>query len=335
MPKAELHVHLEGCLEPELLFALARRNGVAIPWGSVEELRAAYRFDDLSAFLELYFAGCQVLVQQEDFYDLTRAYLARAHADGVVHAEMFLGPQSFTERDVPMGSVLGGILDAIEDARVETGISGSLLVSAHRHRDESDAFALLDEVQPWADRIAGFGMGGVEIGNPPKKFARYFDELRRQGFRTCVHAGEEGPADYVRQAHEVLGADRIDHGIAVLDDNSLVKDIADAGTPLTVCPVSNVRLNVVPELSAHPLPRMLAAGLNVSLHSDDPAYFGAYASDTYAAVAAQLGLDAVALAGLAANSVRSSFLPESERQRLLTHIDDTVRHRPRQEHNEA
>lgn len=322
LPKAELHVHLEGCLEPELLMALARRNDVAVPWKTAGQLRAAYRFEDLSSFLELYFAGCQVLRTRQDFYDLTAAYLERAHADGVVHSEIFFGPQSFTDRGIATRTVLDGVLDAITDAEERSGISASLLVSAHRHRSEKDAFELLDSVLPWADRIGGFGVGGVEKGNPPRKFTRYFAELRRQGFKTSIHAGEEGPAEYVREAFELLGVDRIDHGVAILGDEELVREIAAAGTPLTVCPTSNARLNVVPSLGAHPLPDMLSAGLNVSLHSDDPAYFESYLSDTYASSAAHLGLDRTTLAALARNGIRSAFLPPAGQQALLDRLDE-------------
>jgi adenine deaminase len=322
LPKAELHVHLEGCLEADLLFELAERNGVDLRWESVSALRAAYQFNGLQSFLDLYFEGCRVLVREPDFYELTRAYLARAHADGVVRAEMFLGPQSFTDRGVPIADVLDGILGAIDDARREVGISAGLLVSAHRHRSEADAFALLEGVLPWADRIAGFGLGGAEVGNPPAKFTGYFAELRRLGFRTTVHAGEEGPAAYVREAVELLQVDRIDHGIQALSDGPLLADLAAAGTPLTVCPISNVRLNVVDSLAAHPLPGLLAAGVNVSLNSDDPAYFDAYVGTTYAQCADVFGFDAEVLHQLAANSVRAAFVSQREKQPWLDRIDD-------------
>ncbi|MFG2375317.1 adenosine deaminase [Streptomyces sp. NPDC048504] len=324
LPKVELHVHLEGCLEPELLMTLARRNDVAVPWKTAEQLRAAYRFEDLSSFLDLYFAGCRVLSTRQDFYDLTTAYLERAHADGVVHSEIFFGPQSFTDRGIATSAVLGGVLDAITDTGERSGISASLLVSAHRHRSEKDAFELLDSVLPWAERIGGFGMGGAENGNPPEKFTRYFAELRRQGFKTSIHAGEEGPAEYVRQAFELLQVDRIDHGIAVLGDEALVRDIAAAQTPLTVCPTSNARLKVVPSLAAHPLPDMLSAGLNVSLHSDDPAYFESYLSHTYASSAAHLSLDRTTLFSLARNAIRSTFLPPTGQQALLDRLEATA-----------
>lgn len=307
LPKAELHVHLEGCLEADMLFALARRNDIALAWPSMEALRLAYRFEGLPSFLKLYFEGCQVLRREQDFYDLTRAYLSRAHADGLVRAEMFLGPQSFLDLGVAIEDVLGGALRAIDDAEAEDGISGGLLVSAHRHRDEQAAFELLESVLPWADRIAGYGLGGAELGNPPSKFQRYFDELHRLGFRTCAHAGEEGPADYVREALELLEVDRLDHGLRAMDDASLVRDLVSAKTPLTVCPLSNVKLHVTPDLAAHPLKRMLAAGLNVSVNSDDPAYFGGYVLDNYTRSAAALGLGTHELSVLAANSLGAAF----------------------------
>ncbi|TFI21461.1 adenosine deaminase [Streptomyces sp. 4R-3d] len=331
LPKVELHVHLEGCLEPDLLMTLAQRNNVTVPWKTADQLRAAYRFKNLASFLDLYFAGCQVLCTRQDFYDLTTAYLERAHADGVVHCEVFLGPQSFTDRNIATGTVMDGVLDAISDAGQRSGISASLLVSAHRHRSEKEAFALLDSVAPWADRIAGFGMGGAENGNPPAKFTRYFAELQRQDFKTTIHAGEEGPADYVRQAFELLRVDRIDHGIAILEDAKLVQEIVAARTPLTVCPTSNARLNVVSSLNSHPLPKMLAAGLNVSLHSDDPAYFESYLSDTYASSAAHLDLERTTLANLARNAIRSAFLPPAAQQTYLDRVEAQLQQRGAQE----
>ncbi len=322
LPKAELHIHLEGSLEAELLFELAERNDVALPWRSVEALRDAYRFVDLQSFLDVFLEGCKVMVHERDFYDVTRAYLARAHADGVVHAEAFLGTQSFVERGVPMAAVLGGTLRAMDDARARDGITAGLLVSAQRHRTEADAFSQLDGVLPWADRIAGFGLGGAEAGNPPAKFARYFDELHRLGFRTCAHAGEEGPAAYVRDTVELLGVDRVDHGVNVVHDPALVAALAAQAIPFTVCPLSNVKLNVVPSLAAHPLPAMLAAGLNVTINSDDPAYFGGYVLDNYTACAHAFALDSEALADLAASSIRAAFIADEVKQPFLDRITE-------------
>jgi adenine deaminase len=322
LPKAELHMHLEGALEPELLFALAKRNDVSLPWGTVDDLRGAYEFHSLQPFLDLYYEGCRVLCHERDFYDLTRAYLARANADGVRRAEISLGPQSFLGREFTIDDYFGGVLRAIGDAEDEDGISAGIIVTVQRHRTEREAFEQLDAVLPWADRIAGFGLAAAEVGNPPAKFARYFAELHRQGFRTCAHAGEEGPADYVREAVEILGVDRIDHGIHALDDPGLVDDLVAAQVPITVCPLSNARLKVVPTLAQHPLPVMLAAGLNVSVNSDDPAYFGGYIGDNYAACYRDLGMTPADLITLAANSIRASFLPESERSSLLAGLPE-------------
>ena len=317
LPKAELHLHLEGSLEPELLFALARRNDVPLRWGTVPELRGAYQFTSLQPFLDLYHEGCRVLGQERDFYDLTRAYLARAHADGVRRAEVALAPQTFLGREITVADYFRGVLRAMDDAEAADGISAAVIVTVQRDRSESEALSVLDAVLPWGERIAGFGLAAAEAGNPPSKFARYFAEARRQGFGTCAHAGEEGPADYVREAVEVLGVDRIDHGIHALDDPLLVADLVRARVPITVCPLSNARLRVVPALEEHPLPVMLAAGLNVSVHSDDPAYFGGYVADNYAVCARSLGMSRRDLAALAANSIRSSFLPQPEKDALL------------------
>jgi adenosine deaminase len=328
LPKAELHVHLEGCLEAEMLFRLAERNDVALPWSSVDVLRDAYHFSDLASFLSLYFEGCRVIVTEQDFYDVTRAYLARAHADGVVRAEVFLGPQSFTDRGIPMADVVGGTLRAMDDAGAADGISAALLVSAHRHRDEADAFQLLEEVLPFGARIAGFGLGGAELGNPPAKFARYFAELRRLGFKTTAHAGEEGPADYVREAVELLLVDRIDHGLSVLDDHTLVRDLSESHVPFTVCPLSNVKLNVVRNLRAHPLPAMLEVGLNVTINSDDPAYFDGYVAENYVQCDQAFGLGRSVMAGLATNSIEASFLAPEAKAPFLHRITELLSRGP-------
>jgi adenosine deaminase len=321
LPKAELHVHLEGCLEPDLMFALARRNEITLRWPSPEALRAAYHFNDLSSFLALYFEGCRVLVTERDFYDVTLAYLRRAHADGVQRAEVFIGPQSFTERGVALASLMQGVLDAIQVASDETGISAGLLISAHRHRSETDALALLDSVLPWADRIAGIGLGGAEIGNSPSKFRAYFRAARDYGFRTTIHAGEEGPAAYVREALDLLDVDRIDHGVTCMSDPALVRDLAARAIPLTVCPLSNLRLNVVPSLAALPLRAMLDSGLNVSIHSDDPPYFGGYIADNYGQCQHSLGLSPADLASLARNSFTGAFIPPDHRARGHAAVD--------------
>jgi len=319
VPKAELHVHLEGCIEPEMMFRLAARNGVPLRWSDPDELRAAYRFTGLASFLDLYFAGCRVLVQERDFYDVTLDYLRHAHGDGVTHAEVFIGPQSFTERGVPLDALMQGVFHALRDAARELGISGGLLISVHRHRTEADAMAVLESVAPWA--VVGIGMGGAERGNPPSKFQRFFAACRDRGFRTTVHAGEEGPAAYVREALELLQVDRIDHGNACLDDPALVQELAERSVPLTVCPLSNVRLQVVPSLDDHPLRRMLEAGLRVTLNSDDPPYFGGYVAENYRQCARSLNLTADEIALLARNSFLGSFLPDAEVARSVAAVD--------------
>ena len=312
MPKAELHMHLEGSIEAESLLAIAERNGLHPRWRTPQELRAAYRFRDLQAFLDLYYEGCRVLMQERDFYDITRAYLRRAHADAVVRAEVFIGPQSFTERGIAIDAVMHGVLAAMRDAARDDGISTGLLVSAQRHRSEAEALQLLDSVMPWAEQIAGFGLGGAEVGNPPSRFARYFRTCRDRGFRITVHAGEEGPPSYVREAIELLDIDRIDHGVACMDDPALVRELAVRGTTLTVCPLSNLRLKVVQSLAAHPLRAMLEAGLNVTMNSDDPSYFGGYVNDNYLACRDALGLSEDQVIALARNSLTSCFLPPSD-----------------------
>lgn len=321
IPKAELHVHIEGSIEPEMMFALAVRNGLKLRWGSAEELRAAYRFANLQAFLDLYYEGCRVLVSERDFYDVTRAYLARAHADGVVRAEVFIGPQSFTERGVGVATLMNGVLAAMQDASREDGISAGLLVSAQRHRTETEALRLIESVMPWAERIVGFGLGGAEVGNPPSKFANYFRLCRERGFRVTVHAGEEGPAAYVREAVDLLEVDRIDNGNACMDDPALVRELVERKIPLTVCPLSNLRLKVVPSLEAHPLRAMLDAGLRVTVNSDDPSYFGGYVGENLIRCRHSLGLSMEDVATLARNSFSAAFIPPNEAARGISLVD--------------
>lgn len=324
LPKTDLHMHLEGSIEPEMLLTLAARNGVRLPWDTPEQVRAAYRFDNLQSFLDLYFAGCQVLVTGQDFYDITRAHLRQAVADGVVHAEMFLGPQSFTGRGVPLDALMEGILSAIDDAARADGITAGLLVSAHRHRSEAEAVALLDSVMPWAERILGIGMGGPEVGNPPSKFVQFFRTCRARGLRIVIHAGEEGPAAYVREAVELLGVDRIDHGNACLDDPALVRLLAERRIPLTVCPLSNLRLQVVPAMAAHPLRRLMEAGLFVTVNSDDPPYFGGYVTENLLACHDALGLTVAEMAQLARAGFAASFLPPEAVARGVAAVDAYV-----------
>jgi len=321
LPKAELHVHLEGCLSPDLMFMLARRNGIALPWNDAQALAAQYRFQDLQSFLDLYFQGCKVLVTAQDFYDLTRQYLARAHADRVVRAEMFIGPQSFVAQGVPIEALMEGVLAAMADATAQDGISAGLLVSVHRHRSQEDALRTLDSVAPWADRIAGIGMGGAERPNPPSRFTDFFRAARAQGYKTTVHAGEEGPADYVRQALNLLQVDRLDHGNACLADPQLVRELADRRMGLTVCPVSNLALKGVDSLAAHPLRAMLQAGLCATINSDNPPYFDAYVNDNYVRCLRALALTRDELATLARNSLSACFVPDADKVRLMARLD--------------
>lgn len=324
LPKAELHMHLEGSLEAELLFDLAVRNDVRLRWDTPAALRAAYQFDGLQAFLDLYYEGCRVLLRERDFYELTRAYLRRAHADAVIRAEMFIGPQGFTERDIAVAAVMEGVLAAMRDAERNDGISAGLIIGAHRHRSEASALAMLDQVMPWADSILGFGLDSTERGNPPSRFVRYFQACRERGFRVTAHAGEEGPASYVREAIELLQVERIDHGNACLDDAVLVRELVTRGTPLTVCPLSNVKLNMVPSLPAHPLRALLDAGLCVTLNSDDPAYFGGYVNDNFIACRRALDLPMADIVRLARNSLTASFAPPVEKARGLALLDAYV-----------
>ena len=320
LPKAELHLHIEGTLEPELAFALAERNGVRLPYASVEALRAAYRFSNLQDFLDVYYAGASVLLERRDFRDLTRAYLERAHADNVRHAEIFFDPQTHTARGVPFGAVVEGICEALDEARARFGLTSRLILCFLRHLDEAAAFDTLDAAMPYRDRIAGVGLDSAERGNPPRKFARVFRRARAAGFVPVAHAGEEGPAAYVREALDVLRVTRIDHGNSALDDPALVADLAARRVPLTVCPLSNLRLCVVDDLASHPLRRMLERGLLVTVNSDDPAYFGGYVNDNYVAVAEALGLGASELVRLARNSFEAAWLDAPDRGKLLDEI---------------
>jgi adenosine deaminase len=320
MPKTDLHMHLEGSIEPELMIALAARNGVTLRWDSPDALRCAYEFHNLQTFLDLYFEGCKVLVTEEDFYDVTHAYLHRAHEDGVIRAELFVGPQSFTERGTPIQALMSGILRAINEARRKLRMSVGLMISVHRHRTEADAIAVLDQIMPWKTSVIGIGMGGAEIGNPPSKFARFFRTARERGFRTTVHAGEEGPADYVREALELLHVDRIDHGNACLADSDLVRDLVARRIPLTVCPLSNLRLRVVTDLARHPLKTMMEAGLQVTINSDDPPYFGGYVTENILACQSALNLSLHEIVQLARNGLEAAFVSDDEREILLKRL---------------
>ncbi len=325
LPKAELHLHIEGSLEPELMFALAERNAVSIPFASVEEVRAAYDFSNLQDFLDIYYQGMGVLLVEQDFYDLTMAYLARVHDDAVRHVEIFFDPQGHTERGVAFATAIGGITRALNEANARWGMTSRLIMCFLRHLSEAEAEATLDAALPHLDRIHGVGLDSSENGHPPAKFARVFARARSLGLKLVAHAGEEGPPAYVYEALDVLGVDRIDHGNRSLEDPALVSRLAKSGITLTVCPLSNLKLCVVSDLRQHPLKKMLDAGLSVTVNSDDPAYFGGYVNANFQNVAYALDMSRDDLLTLARNSFTGSFLPESEQGLHLAAINDYAR----------
>jgi adenosine deaminase len=320
LPKVELHLHIEGTLEPELMFRLAQKHGAKLPYQNVDEVRAAYKFGDLQSFLDLYYAGCAVLRDRADFAELARAYFARAAADGVVHTELFFDPQSHTARGIGMDVVIGGLTDAMAEARARHGITSELILCFLRHLSEDDALATLDAALPFRDRFIGVGLDSGERGNPPSKFARVFAKARALGLHAVAHAGEEGPASYIREALALLGAERIDHGVRCDEDPALVHELALAQIPLTVCPLSNKALCVTPDLRTHNFARLLRAGVAVTIHSDDPAYFGGYIGDNYRAIADATELTFEELVLCAENAVRAAFVPDARKQELLAKI---------------
>ena len=321
LPKAELHLHIEGTFEPELMFAIARRNGVALPYASFEEVRAAYAFSNLQDFLDIYYAGASVLIEARDFYDLTWAYLTRAHAENVRHAEIFFDPQTHTARGVPFATVVEGIGRALDDAQTKLGLSSRLIMCFLRHLDEEAALETLDAAMAHRHRIAAVGLDSSERGNPPGKFREVFRRARAAGLLAVAHAGEEGPPEYVREALDQLAVVRIDHGNAALQDHALVADLVRRRVPLTMCPLSNLKLRVVDAMAAHPLKRMLDLGLLVTVNSDDPAYFGGYVNDNYVAVAGALELDREDLVRLARNSFEASWLDAAAKAALIAELD--------------
>ena len=325
LPKAELHLHIEGSLEPELLFALAGRNGVKIPFRTVEEVRAAYRFSNLQDFLDIYYQGMAVLLTEQDFFDLTWAYLTRAKSDQVRHVEIFFDPQGHTQRGVAFDTVLSGIERALKTGEAQLGITYRLIMCFLRHLSEEEAFATLDEAMPHLARIHGVGLDSSELGHPPAKFARVFARARELGLHVVAHAGEEGPSEYVEEALDLLNVERIDHGNRALDDAALVRRIVREGLTLTVCPLSNLRLCVIGDMAQSPVARMLEQGLKATINSDDPAYFGGYVNDNYRAVAAALGLSAAQIVQLAENSFTGSFLPPEDVARHLAAVREAAR----------
>ena len=308
LPKAELHLHIEGSLEPEMMFALARRNKIDIPFKSIEEVRAAYEFSNLQDFLDIYYQGMNVLRTEEDFFDLTMAYLNRARADNVRHVEIFFDPQGHTARGVSFDTAISGILTALKMSMPQFGMTSKLIMCFLRHLSEEDAFATLKEAENWLEEIEAIGLDSSEMGHPPEKFARVFAAAKERGLKLCAHAGEEGPPDYVRGALDVLNIDRLDHGNRALEDAALVERLISSGMTLTVCPLSNLKLCVVKDMRAHPIKRMLDLGLKATINSDDPAYFGGYMMNNFAAVIEALDLDAENIRTLTKNSFEGSFL---------------------------
>jgi adenosine deaminase len=321
LPKAELHMHIEGSLEPELMFALAARNGVEIPFDSVEAVRAAYSFSNLQDFLDIYYQGANVLRTEADFKDLATAYFDRAAADGVVHAEIFFDPQTHTDRGIPFDTVMKGLLAGMAEAEAKHGLTSKLILCFLRHLDEEAAFATLEMAKPWLDDIEGVGLDSSELGHPPAKFARVFAAARALGLKLVAHAGEEGPPAYVHEALDVLHIDRLDHGNRSLEDAALTDRLVDEQMTLTVCPLSNVKLCNVASIDQHPIDRMLQLGLRATINSDDPAYFGGYINDNYRAAAAGRSLTRDDLATLARNSFLGSFLDEATKARHLGRLE--------------
>jgi adenosine deaminase len=324
LPKAELHLHIEGTLEPELMFALARRNKVELPFKSVDELRRAYVFSNLQSFLDIYYAGCRVLLTEQDFYDLTWAYLERASRQGVRHAEIFFDPQTHTDRGVAFETVITGIHRALQDGHRKLNLTSGLILCFLRHLSSDAALRTLVEALPFTEWLIGVGLDSSELGHPPSNFREVYSRAAEVGLRPVAHAGEEGPPEYIREALDVLHAERIDHGVRCLEDDKLVDRLVEEQIPLTVCPLSNVRLRVFPELRQHNLKVMLDRGLLATVNSDDPAYFGGYVADNFRETATALGLTHENLVRLAKNSFQASFIPDEEKRRYLDEVDSAV-----------
>ena len=321
MPKAELHMHIEGSLEPELIFALAQRNGVALSYPSVEALRAAYAFTDLQSFLDIYYAGASVLLKAQDFHDMAWAYLTKAKADNVVHTEMFFDPQTHTDRDVPFEVVIQGLSSACERAKTELGVSASLIMCFLRHLSEDEALKTLDQALPYRQHFIGVGLDSSERGHPPEKFAKVFARCKELGLHLVAHAGEEGPPEYIINALDVLHVERIDHGVRCVEDPALVQRLVKQGTALTVCPLSNIKLCVFKTMADHNLKTLLKLGLKATVNSDDPAYFGGYMNQNFLATFADLDLDADEAYTLARNSFEASFVSEPVKAGWIAQLD--------------
>jgi len=324
LPKAELHLHIEGSLEPEQMFEMAARNNVTLPYKSVEEIRAAYAFNNLQEFLDLYYAGMSVLQTQQDYHDLTYAYVKRVAQDNCRHVEIFFDPQGHTERGVAFETVIEGILSGLEAGEAEFGVTSHLILSFLRHLSEEDAFTTLEQAEPYLDRILGVGLDSSEMGHPPSKFARVFAKAAEKGLKRFAHAGEEGPPEYVYEALDVLNVDRIDHGNRSLEDDALVSRLANENIVLTVCPLSNLKLCVVDDLKNHPLKAMLDLGLKATVNSDDPSYFGGYLNDNYIRTADALNLSKADIVTLVKNGIEGAYLSETRRQVLLQDLSEVL-----------
>jgi adenosine deaminase len=324
IPKVELHLHIEGTLEPEMVFKLAARHGVSLPYPSVDALRAAYEFGDLQSFLDIYYAGCDVLREEADFHAMALAYFDRAHRDGLIHAELFFDPQTHTARGVPMEVVIGGLRRAMAEARSRYGITSELILCFLRHLSEEDAFATLEQALPFRDQFIGVGLDSGERGNPPSKFERVYAKARALGLRSVAHAGEEGPAAYVREALDLLGAERIDHGVRCVEDDALVERLVRDRLALTVCPLSNIKLRVFQQMEQHNILSLLRRGVRVTVNSDDPAYFGGYITDNFRAVARALPLTPEDVVAMCVNAAEASFVPEAERAHMIAQIRSAV-----------
>jgi adenosine deaminase len=321
LPKAELHLHIEGTFEPELMFKIAKRNHIQINYKSVNDLKKAYNFNSLQEFLDIYYAGANVLIYEQDFYDLTWAYLTKVHEQNIIHTEIFFDPQTHTDRNISFETVIQGIHRALEDGKEKLGISYKIIISFLRHLDESSAFKTLDEAMPYKDWISGVGLDSSELGNPPSKFERVFTRARDEGFLTVAHAGEEGPPEYIWEAINLLKVSRVDHGNRSLDDGDLRKYLAEEQIPLTMCPLSNLALKVVKDLKEHPVKKLMKGGLMVTINSDDPAYFGGYMNENYFAVAHALDLTKKQISDLSKNSFKASFLSQEKKDEMIRKVD--------------
>lgn len=321
LPKAELHIHIEGSLEPDLMFELARRNGIRLPYATVDEVKKAYEFDDLQSFLDIYYNSASVLQTEQDFYDLTWAYLQRCAEQSVIHTEIFFDPQTHTERDIPFATVINGISAALADGKEKLGISSLLILCFLRHLSAGVAMETLQQALPYKDKIVGVGLDSSEVGHPPEKFKQVFEQALAAGFRTVAHAGEEGPPQYIWDSLEMLGVSRVDHGVRCHEDAALIQHLRERQMPLTVCPLSNTKLRVFDTMADHNVLRLLDEGLMVTVNSDDPAYFGGYLNENYNALYQALGMTRAQAVALARNSFEASFIDESEKQKLLEQLD--------------